>query len=64
MRHPSLPRLGIVDSRFLPPFSAMARALAEQLHLGQFRVALGQTLRGWALGLAWYRGLRQSERGV
>jgi ABC-type nitrate/sulfonate/bicarbonate transport system permease component len=48
----ALPRLGIVDSRFLPPFSAMARELAEQLTLGEFWLALGQTLRGWALGLA------------
>jgi len=48
----ALPRLGIVDGRFLPPFSAMARELAQQLTLEEFWVALGQTLRGWALGLA------------
>jgi ABC-type nitrate/sulfonate/bicarbonate transport system permease component len=48
----ALPRLGIVDSRFLPPFSEMAGKLAEQLTLAEFWVALGQTLRGWALGLA------------
>jgi len=48
----ALPRLGIVDSRYLPPFSAMARELVRQLTLGEFWVALGETLRGWALGLA------------
>lgn len=48
----ALPRLGIVDRRFLPPFSEMARKLAGQLTLAEFWEALGQTLRGWALGLA------------
>jgi ABC-type nitrate/sulfonate/bicarbonate transport system permease component len=48
----ALPRLGLVDDRFLPPFSTMARALAEQLTLAEFWTALGQTLTGWALGLA------------
>jgi ABC-type nitrate/sulfonate/bicarbonate transport system permease component len=48
----ALPRLGIVDSRFLPPFSEMARELAAQLTLADFWVALAQTVRGWALGLA------------
>ncbi|XVU29144.1 ABC transporter permease [Actinoplanes sp. CA-054009] len=47
-----LPRAGIVDSRFLPPFSAMVRSLATQLTTGGFWTATGQTLRGWALGLA------------
>jgi ABC-type nitrate/sulfonate/bicarbonate transport system permease component len=48
----ALPRLGLVDRRFLPPFSEMAGALAEQLTHSDFWVALAQTLRGWALGLA------------
>jgi ABC-type nitrate/sulfonate/bicarbonate transport system permease component len=48
----ALPRLGLVDSRFLPPFSTMARSLADQVTAGEFWTALGQTLRGWALGLA------------
>jgi ABC-type nitrate/sulfonate/bicarbonate transport system permease component len=48
----ALPRLDIVDRRFLPPFSTMARSLGRQLTTGDFWVALGQTLRGWALGLA------------
>lgn len=48
----ALPRLGIVDSRFLPPFTDMAAELTGQLALGEFWTALGQTVRGWALGLA------------
>ena len=48
----ALPRLGIVDSRFLPPFSSMARELAAQLTQAEFWTALAETLRGWALGLA------------
>jgi ABC-type nitrate/sulfonate/bicarbonate transport system permease component len=48
----ALPRLNLVDRRYLPPFSAMVGALAHQVTLGAFWVALGQTLRGWALGLA------------
>ena len=47
-----LPRLDIVDRRFLPPFSAMAASLGQQLTDGGFWTALGQTVRGWALGLA------------
>ncbi|GAA0906436.1 ABC transporter permease [Virgisporangium aurantiacum] len=47
-----LPRSGAVDRRFLPPFSTMARALARQLTVADFWTALGQTLRGWAIGLA------------
>ncbi|MGW0434195.1 ABC transporter permease [Micromonospora sp. NPDC003197] len=48
----ALPRVGIVDERFLPPFSEMAGALGQQLTRSEFWVALGQTLRGWAAGLA------------
>ena len=48
----ALPRLGIVDSRYLPPFSAMAAELGRQLTHADFWVALAETLRGWALGLA------------
>jgi ABC-type nitrate/sulfonate/bicarbonate transport system permease component len=48
----ALPRLGLVDGRYLPPFSTMARALGAQVTHGDFWTATGQTLRGWALGLA------------
>jgi ABC-type nitrate/sulfonate/bicarbonate transport system permease component len=47
-----LPRSGVVDRRFLPPASEMARALGTQLGRGSFWTALGETVRGWALGLA------------
>jgi ABC-type nitrate/sulfonate/bicarbonate transport system permease component len=47
----ALPRLTIVDPRFLPPFSAMVRSLATQVTGSGFWQALGQTLGGWALGL-------------
>ena len=47
-----LPRTGLVDERFLPPFSTMARALGQQAGEADFWLSLGQTLRGWALGLA------------
>jgi ABC-type nitrate/sulfonate/bicarbonate transport system permease component len=48
----AFPRLGLVDSRFLPPFSAMAGSLGRQVTQGEFWTALGQTLLGWASGLA------------
>lgn len=47
-----LPRTGLVDRAFLPPASAMLGALADQATSGAFWVALLQTIRGWALGLA------------
>jgi ABC-type nitrate/sulfonate/bicarbonate transport system permease component len=47
-----LPRAGLVNDRYLPPFTVMARALGRQTGEGDFWVALGQTLGGWALGLA------------
>jgi len=48
----ALPRLNVVDRRFLPPFSSMTVALARQLRGAEFWTALAETLRGWALGLA------------
>jgi ABC-type nitrate/sulfonate/bicarbonate transport system permease component len=46
-----LPRLGVVDADYLPPFSEVAAALTDQLGTSVFWTALGQTLRGWAIGL-------------
>ncbi|MER7370102.1 ABC transporter permease [Nonomuraea wenchangensis] len=46
------PRAGLVDERYLPPFSAMAAALAEQAATAEFWRSLLETLRGWATGLA------------
>lgn len=47
-----LPRVGLVDRRFLPPFSEMASALSVQSGNPAFWEALLATLRGWAIGLS------------
>jgi ABC-type nitrate/sulfonate/bicarbonate transport system permease component len=47
-----VPRVGLVDDRFLPPFSSMVSALAQEVGTPTFWAALGATLRGWAIGLA------------
>ncbi|QYJ03054.1 ABC transporter permease [Nocardioides panacisoli] len=47
-----VPRIGLVDARFFPPFSEMAVALGEQLGTAGFWTDLLATLRGWFLGLA------------
>ena len=46
------PRAGLVPERYLPPTSRIAAALAEELGQPGFWVALGDTLEGWAIGLA------------
>lgn len=46
------PRAGLVDERFLPPFSDMVSALAEQAATAEFWQSLLETLRGWAIGLS------------
>jgi ABC-type nitrate/sulfonate/bicarbonate transport system permease component len=46
-----LPRSGVVDERFLPPFSEMISALWDEAQTAEFWTALGQTVGGWALGL-------------
>jgi ABC-type nitrate/sulfonate/bicarbonate transport system permease component len=48
----AVPRLGLVSPRYLPPFSRLVAALAEQAGRRDFWLALGETLRGWAIGLA------------
>ncbi|AYC37280.1 ABC transporter permease [Streptomyces griseorubiginosus] len=47
-----VPRLGLVKEEYFPPTSRIARALADELSDGAFWTALGDTLTGWALGLA------------
>jgi ABC-type nitrate/sulfonate/bicarbonate transport system permease component len=47
-----VPRVGLVDERFLPPVSQMMVALVEQLQTPEFWSSLGATVRGWAIGLA------------
>ena len=46
-----LSRSGIVDRRFLPPVSSMFRALVDDLGQAGFYQSVGQTVRGWAVGL-------------
>lgn len=46
-----LPRLGVVDRRFLPPLSEILMALASELGKARFWEAFGATLRGWGIGL-------------
>lgn len=46
-----VPRTPLVDARFLPPFSDMARALVDNAATAEFWSALGDTLVGWATGL-------------
>lgn len=46
-----MPRSGIADRRFLPPFSEISAALATRVQTAQFWEALGQTLTTWAVGL-------------
>ncbi|MGI5284061.1 ABC transporter permease [Nonomuraea polychroma] len=48
----AVPRLGLVDERFLPPASLILSTLAGQLATPQLWIALGETMGGWALGLA------------
>lgn len=47
-----IPRAGLIDSRFFPPASAMFRSLFTQIVDGSIWQPTGQTLQGWALGLA------------
>jgi len=46
-----VPRVGLVDRRFLPPASEMFRALWRLVADGSIWQPIGQTLEGWALGL-------------
>ncbi|MEV0741928.1 ABC transporter permease [Streptomyces sp. NPDC050549] len=47
-----VPRVGIVKEAYFPPTSRIASALWDELTDGAFWSALGDTLTGWALGLA------------
>ncbi|MFD1542334.1 ABC transporter permease [Nonomuraea guangzhouensis] len=48
----AVPRLGLVDKRFLPPASHILGTLGGQLVTAELWFALGETVLGWALGLA------------
>jgi ABC-type nitrate/sulfonate/bicarbonate transport system permease component len=47
----AVPRLGLVDERFLPPASRILGTLGGQLVTAELWLALGETVLGWALGL-------------
>ncbi|MDT0388129.1 ABC transporter permease [Streptomyces dubilierae] len=48
----AVPRLGLVDEDYFPPTVRIAGALGRELSDSAFWSALGDTLTGWALGLA------------
>ncbi|MET9833591.1 ABC transporter permease subunit [Streptomyces sp. NPDC006385] len=48
----AVPRLGLVKEAYFPPTSRIAEALADEVAEAAFWTALGDTLTGWALGLA------------
>jgi ABC-type nitrate/sulfonate/bicarbonate transport system permease component len=47
-----LPRTGLVPRQYFPTSSEIGSALADQLGESTFWTAVGDTLQGWALGLA------------
>jgi len=47
-----VPRLGLVPRAYLPPLSRILQALADELGQSAFWIALGDTARTWAIGLA------------
>jgi ABC-type nitrate/sulfonate/bicarbonate transport system permease component len=52
-----LPRIGVLPRDHFPPISEMLSTLGEQLGEARFWEAVGNTLQGWALGLAIAAGL-------
>ncbi len=46
-----IPRLGIINERFLPPASEVIVALVQDFGLTLFWVAVGETMMAWFLGL-------------
>jgi ABC-type nitrate/sulfonate/bicarbonate transport system permease component len=46
-----VPRVGLVSPQYFPPTSDIAQALVGELTEPAFWIALGDTLKGWALGL-------------
>jgi ABC-type nitrate/sulfonate/bicarbonate transport system permease component len=47
-----IPRIGIVSPLYFPPFSEIVAALVRETGTERFWLALGATLRAWAIGLA------------
>jgi ABC-type nitrate/sulfonate/bicarbonate transport system permease component len=46
-----VPRAGLVSPAYLPPFSDIVGALADEVRTTDFWRAVADTLRGWSLGL-------------
>jgi ABC-type nitrate/sulfonate/bicarbonate transport system permease component len=46
-----IPRLGLIDERFLPPATEVIAALVVDFGLTAFWVAVGETMKAWFLGL-------------
>ncbi|MET4589244.1 ABC transporter permease [Arthrobacter sp. 754] len=46
-----IPRLGLIDQRYLPPASEVIAALAVDFGLTAFWVSVGETMKAWFLGL-------------
>lgn len=47
-----IPRLGLIEARYLPPISQILAAFATNLTLTAFWVAVWDTMLSWAIGLA------------
>jgi ABC-type nitrate/sulfonate/bicarbonate transport system permease component len=47
-----LARADVISSRHFPPPSDIASALADRVGTGEFWTAVGDTMQGWAIGLA------------
>lgn len=46
-----IPRLGLIDARYLPPASEVIAALVADFGLTAFWVSVGETMKAWFLGL-------------
>ncbi|WP_425341150.1 ABC transporter permease [Arthrobacter oryzae] len=46
-----IPRLGLIDARYLPPASEVIAALIVDFGLTAFWVSVGETMKAWFLGL-------------
>lgn len=47
-----LPRVGVLPERYFPPSSEIGSALADLVVQSSFWTAVGDTMQGWAIGLA------------
>jgi ABC-type nitrate/sulfonate/bicarbonate transport system permease component len=47
-----LPRIGVLPRAYFPPSSEIGKALVDQVKTPAFWTAVGDTMQGWAIGLA------------